>query len=125
MKRTIWKRGCSLLFTLVLVIGLMPATALAVGPAQSIEQDTIPDGMTIEGTVVTKYAGTETSVTVPEGVTEIGSYAFLNSTVQEVTLPSTLTTIGEYAFTRSALTSTRYPQALPRSKHMPLPRPKA
>ena len=29
MKRTIWKRGCSLLLTLVLVIGLLPATALA------------------------------------------------------------------------------------------------
>ena len=112
MKRTIWKRGCSLLFTLILVIGLMPATALAVGPAQSIEQDTIPDGMTIEGTVVTKYAGTETSVTVPEGVTEIGSYAFLDSTVQEVKLPSTLTTIGKYAFTRSALTSITIPASV-------------
>ena len=29
MKETIWKRGCSLLLTLVLVIGLLPVTALA------------------------------------------------------------------------------------------------
>ena len=106
MKRTMWKRGCSLLFTLVLVIGLMPVTALAIDP------DDIPAGMTIQGTVVTKYEGNATSVTVPDGVTEIGYEAFLNSTVQEVKLPSTLMTIGEYAFQNSALTSITIPESV-------------
>ena len=107
MKRTIWKRGCSLLFTLILVIGLMPMTALADGVTGPI-----PDGLQLNGTIVTGYTGTDTELEIPEGVTEIGSSAFLNSTVQEVTLPSTLTTIGEYAFTRSALTSITIPASV-------------
>ena len=41
MNRTIWKRGCSLLFTLVLVIGLMPVTALAAeNTAPTVEEFT-------------------------------------------------------------------------------------
>ena len=107
MKRTMWKRGCSLLFTLVLVIGLMPVTALADGIT-----GTIPEGLQLNGTIVTGYTDTDTELEIPEGVTEIGSSAFLNSTVQEVTLPSTLTTIGEYAFTRSALTSITIPASV-------------
>ena len=107
MKRTIWKRGCSLLFTLILVIGLMPVTALADGVTGPI-----PDGLQLNGTIVTGYTGTDTELEIPEGVTEIGSYAFLNSTVQEVKLPSTLTTIGEYAFQNSALTSIMIPASV-------------
>ena len=100
------KRILSLLCALALCLGLLPVTALAIDPGE------IPDGMTIVGTVVTKYAGNATSVTVPEGVTEIGYEAFLGSTVQEVTLPSTLTTIGELAFARSALTSITIPESV-------------
>ena len=107
MKRTIWKRGCSLLFTLILVIGLMPVTALADGVTGPI-----PDGLQLNGTIVTGYTGTDTELEIPEGVTEIGSSAFLNSTVQEVKLPSTLTTIGEYAFQNSALTSITIPESV-------------
>ena len=100
------KRFLSLLCVLALCLSLLPATVLAIEPNE------IPDGMTIEGTVVTKYEGNATSVTVPEGVTEIGYEAFLDSTVQEVTLPSTLTTIGELAFARSALTSITIPESV-------------
>ena len=100
------KRFLSLLCVLALCLSLLPATVLAIEPNE------IPDGMTIKGTVVTKYEGNATSVTVPEGVTEIGSYAFLSSTVQEVTLPSTLTTIGEYAFQNSTLTSITIPESV-------------
>ena len=107
MKRTIWKRGCSLLFTLILVIGLIPVTALADGVTGPI-----PDGLQLNGTIVTGYTGTDTELEIPEGVTEIGSSAFLNSTVQEVKLPSTLTTIGEYAFQNSALTSITIPESV-------------
>ena len=39
------------------------------------------------------------SVTLGEGITTIGSYAFQNAMwLTEITLPSTITTIGEYAF---------------------------
>ena len=104
------KRMLSILCVLALCLGLLPVTALADGPDSSITN--IPAGLEIEGTVVTDYEGTATVVDIPEGVTEIGSYAFLNSTVQEVTLPSTLTTIGEYAFAQSALTSITIPDSV-------------
>lgn len=42
--------------------------------------------------------GSLTEVTIPEGVTEIGSYTFSYSGLKKLTLPSTLTTIGSYAF---------------------------
>ena len=43
------------------------------------------------------------SVTVPEGVTEIASYALNTSKITDISLPSTLRTIGTYAFQDSAI----------------------
>ena len=46
---------------------------------------------------------------IPEGVTEIGSEAFLGSNLKEVVLPSTLKKIGDYAFSGTKLTSVTLP----------------
>ncbi|MBR4652046.1 MAG: leucine-rich repeat domain-containing protein, partial [Kiritimatiellae bacterium] len=42
--------------------------------------------------------GDITSVTIPEGVTKIGNYAFERMGISSVTIPSTVTTIGNQAF---------------------------
>lgn len=44
-----------------------------------------------------------TEVTIPEGVTGIGSYAFAGTGLEQVVLPESLTTIGSYAFYQSDL----------------------
>ncbi len=44
-----------------------------------------------------------TEVIIPEGVTEIGEYAFAETTVKKITLPESLTKIGDYAFYMSTL----------------------
>ena len=43
------------------------------------------------------YCGIE-EVTIPNGVTSIGDYAFKSARVKTVTIPSTVTVIGDYAF---------------------------
>ena len=49
---------------------------------------------------------------IPEGVTEIGSYAFSGSSLKEVVLPSTLTKIGDSAFRGTQLTSVTIPEGV-------------
>lgn len=83
-------------------LAMLPATALASGI-----EGPIPDGLEISGTVVTKYTGSETSLTIPEGVTEIGESAFYdNETLTEVSLPSTLESIDDWAFYGNTALST-------------------
>jgi hypothetical protein len=45
-----------------------------------------------------------TSVSIPEGVTTIGSFAFANNQISRVTMPSTIVYIGEEAFFGNPLT---------------------
>ena len=53
----------------------------------------------VTGLTVRKYLGSAAVVTLPEGMTEIGSEVFENHTeITEVVLPETLVTIGSYAF---------------------------
>lgn len=56
---------------------------------------------------------TLTSVTLPEGLTEIGHDAFANcNALKSITLPSSVTTLGDVAFSTSGLTSIELPEAL-------------
>lgn len=94
MKRKIW----AAIMTLSMMLTLFPTGAFAAdesGPSLTV----IPDGLEIEGTVVTDYTGDATELTIPDGVTEIGKQAFLNDdSVKKISLPSTLTSISESAF---------------------------
>ena len=57
------------------------------------------DVLTIENGVVTECKKDAVSVVIPDGVTEIGVYAFLHcSALKSISLPSTLTKIGKHAF---------------------------
>ena len=52
-----------------------------------------------DGTVLVHYAGSAEEVQVPEGITEIGTGAFLNNTsVTKISLPDTVEKIGVNAF---------------------------
>lgn len=45
------------------------------------------------------YTGTDTALTLPQGITEINQYAFSGrSDITSITLPDSVTNIGEYAF---------------------------
>ena len=88
------KRILSVLFALALCLSLIPATALADG---EITGD-IPEGMTIVGTVITKYTGDAEDLVIPAGVTEIEEEVFQDNTkLKTVTFPTTLEAIGEKA----------------------------
>ena len=52
-----------------------------------------------------------TSVSIPDTVTEIGSWAFANCPLTSVSLPSDLTTVGDHAFYDTALTYVNLPSS--------------
>lgn len=111
MRAKIRKRIGALSLSLAMCLSLLPAAALAAEPDASITN--IPEGMTIEDTVVTEYNGTAAKLDIPEGVTEIGDNAFWsNSSLEAVTLPSTLKTIGDGAFGRTGLAEVTIPDGV-------------
>jgi hypothetical protein len=63
--------------------------------------DAKPDGYTVVGIDAKAfyYDVSITKITIPEGVTYIGDYAFAGcSSLKSIVLPSTLTSVGNYAF---------------------------
>ena len=80
------------LFSLMLALCLCLSLAVPVFAAHS--------DFLIENGVLTEYKGSDTAVTIPEGVTEIGKEAFfrVSFTLEEVTLPQSLTKIGSSGF---------------------------
>ena len=92
------RKGLACLLALMLCLGLLPTAALA-ADSQDHSITNIPEGLVIEGTVVTDYTGNAAELTIPEGVTKIGRSAFNgDETLERVTLPNTVTTIGQFAF---------------------------
>lgn len=82
------KRTLSLILSLALCLSLA-APAVAAG-----------DDFVIENGVLTEYKGSDTVITIPEGVTEIGPEAFSRVAFKltDVTLPQSLTKIGSSGF---------------------------
>jgi hypothetical protein len=66
----------------------------------------------INGTVLVKYNGNATSVTIPEGVTAIDEFAFSNKQLTSITIPNGVTSIGEGAFMNNQLTSVTIPNSV-------------
>lgn len=52
------------------------------------------------------------SLTIPSGITKIGSYAFYQSGFTPITLSEGVTEIGQYAFSESSMTRVYFPQSL-------------
>ena len=83
--------------------GMTGAVAAVVAGQQngtgSNHAPSMPDGEIDDDGVLTKYTGNETDVTIPEGVTDIGSGAFRDCTsLESVKIPASVTSIGKYAF---------------------------
>lgn len=57
-----------------------------------------PEDFEIENGVLTSYTGSDSAVTIPRGVKEIGEGAFQCKDLESITLPEGLETIGEDAF---------------------------
>ncbi|MCQ4672836.1 leucine-rich repeat protein [Lactonifactor longoviformis] len=61
--------------------------------------ETGQEGFITEGSTLTAYAGNETEVRIPDGITEIGRGAFQNhSGIESVILPDSVEKIAPYAF---------------------------
>lgn len=92
------KKHLGFILILALCVSLLSVGAAAADePDESITD--IPEGLVIEGTVVTDYTGSASELTIPNGVTEIGRSAFNgDKTLESVTFPDSVTTIGQFAF---------------------------
>ncbi|MBR2422427.1 MAG: leucine-rich repeat protein [Oscillospiraceae bacterium] len=108
------KRVFSLLLALVMVIGMLPATANAASLDNGLVYQVYADHVEI-----TDYTGDATEVVIPaeiEGlpVTVIGRSAFNSCTnLTSITIPDSVTSIGSYAFYQcSSLTSISIPQSV-------------
>lgn len=75
---------------------------------------TVPESITDLGTYAFSGCTSLASVELPSGITAIGNYTFQNcSTLATIDIPSTVTSIGQYAFSGcSALTSVDLPSGL-------------
>ena len=68
-------------------------------------RETIPDGGFQSFTALK-------NAVIPEGITEIGIYAFARTDLQEISLPSSLRTIGTHAFFSTDLTALTIPEGV-------------
>lgn len=105
------KRILGILVTLIMTIGLMPATAFAAVTSALDANGTLT--ISGEGAIAANaFRGRAdiTAVVIEEGVTTIGNYAFSGcSSLVSVTIPASVTAIGNYAFSGcTSLTTVRY-----------------
>lgn len=68
-------------------------------PSTKVTGATDTDNFIIKGTVLKQYTGRDKHVVVPDGITEIDSFAFMRSSnITSIELPEGLITIGNFAF---------------------------
>ena len=80
----------------------------------ALQSVTVPDGVTSIGTYAFSYCYALQSVIIPDGVTSIGTYAFYYCyALQSVTIPDSMTSIGSSAFSQCrALQSVTIPEGV-------------
>ena len=87
----------------LLAIGLavmmcMSIVTLEIGRTEMHAMITNDGNFKIIDGILVKYLGYSGDVTVPEGVTGIGDYAFRENSLTSIILPKGVTSIGEMAF---------------------------
>ena len=82
------------------------------GDRASIKSVTIADGVTNIGAYAFSRCTGLTSVSIPSSVTKIGASAFESSGLTSVSIPSSVTKIGASAFSFSGLTSVTIPSSV-------------
>jgi hypothetical protein len=81
------------LFAFVIVVSIIMTTLMTVSSASNQSDFKITNG------VLTGYTGTDTDITIPDGVTRIDDYAFyFCSKLKHVNIPDSVTIIGSWAF---------------------------
>ena len=79
----------------------------------NLQEVKFEDGMTRIPNLILGFCGAKLNIVIPDSVTEIGGYAFLNSGIVAVTIPDTVTEIEEDAFSGcTGLTSIKLPKNL-------------
>ena len=95
------------------VLGILALVTVArgIGGGVTAAED---ERLRINGTTLTKYLGTDTFVSIPDTVTDIGDEAFSgNETLTSVEIPSSVTTIAYNAFKNcTSLTSVIIPDSV-------------
>lgn len=101
------KRMLSLILAVSMMVTQYPISTFA-APQNTIEGETTEittdqDDFQIEDGILIKYLGEGGEVAIPEGVTEIGSFAFENcTTLTKVTMPDSVIKTGELSFASCA-----------------------
>ncbi len=81
------------------VLFLLIALIIAGLPLPKVEAISSPSDFQMQGTVLIKYLGSDSAVTIPDGVTEIGAESFSDcSFIEEISIPNSVTKIDDMAF---------------------------
>ncbi len=102
-------KGCSSLENAELSQKLHTIGIAAFHDTPFLENDT--RDYIIYGTVVYDYRGNDDDITIPDGITTIGYYAFSRLNISSVTIPESVITINSYAFTQTGLKTVNIPNA--------------
>jgi hypothetical protein len=103
------KKILSLALALAMCLGLMAVPAAAVNPGEEWVGDFV-----VKGDTLVKYYGEDSVITVPGGVTKIGTNAFEDCvSLKSVTIPNGVTEIESYSFKDcTGLTSVTIPNSV-------------
>ncbi len=108
MKKTV-KRVATVFIMFFVLIG---GSALIPNKTNAADSDFI-----IKDGVLMEYLGNDNHVTIPMGVTKIGSHAFMWGNMKSITIPNSVTEIDYGAFLGSNLTSITIPDGIKEIKY--------